>query len=99
MEMSPPKNKKEIQAFLGIINYLGKFSPSTVSIYESLQRLMSSRIIWTCNTSYQTLYDKAKSLMKDDVCMKFYNETKPPYLETDISGIGLGTTPYKLEME
>ena len=30
--------------------------------------------------------------MKDDVCMKFYNETKPLYLETDASGIGLITT-------
>ena len=26
MEMPPPKNKKEIQAFQGIINYLGKIS-------------------------------------------------------------------------
>ena len=26
------KNKKEHQAFLGIINYLGKFSPSTTSM-------------------------------------------------------------------
>ena len=29
-------------------------------------------------------------IIKDDVCMKFYNETKPLYLETDTSGIGLG---------
>ena len=27
--MLPPKTKKELQAFLSIINYLGKFSPST----------------------------------------------------------------------
>ena len=32
MEMPPPKNKKELQAFVSIINYLGKFSPSTASI-------------------------------------------------------------------
>ena len=38
------------------------------------------------------MYDKTKSLIKADVCMKFYNETKPLYLETDASGIGLGTT-------
>ena len=34
MEMPPP-NKKELQAFQGIINYLDKFSPSTASICES----------------------------------------------------------------
>ena len=42
--------------------------------------------------SYQALYNKKKSLIKGDVSMKFYDETKPLYLETDVSGIGLGTT-------
>ena len=47
MEMPPPKTKKELWAFLGIINYLGKFSPSTASICEPLQKLTLSRVIWT----------------------------------------------------
>ena len=42
------------------------------------------------NVSYQATYDKTKSLIKADVCMKFYYETKPLYLETDASRIGLG---------
>ena len=37
------------------------------------------------------LFDKVKSLIKDDVCMTVYNETKPLYLETDASGFGLGS--------
>ena len=48
VEMSPPKNK-ELQAFLGIINYLGKFSPSTANICDPLQKLTSSRAVWMCN--------------------------------------------------
>ena len=31
-----------------------------------------------------------KSLIKVDVCMEFYDDTKPLYLETDASGGGLG---------
>ena len=34
---------------------------------------------------------KAKSLIKSDMCMKFYGDTKPLYLKTDTSGVGLGT--------
>ena len=31
-EMPPPNNKKELQACLGIINYLGKFSPDMARV-------------------------------------------------------------------
>ena len=88
----PPNNIKELQVFLGSINYLSKFSPSTTSICEPLQKLTSNRAVWIWNASYQAIYNKAKSLIKADICMKFYDEIKPLYLETDASGIGLGTT-------
>ena len=38
------------------------------------------------NATYQALYEEAKSLIKADICIKFYDETKPPYLETDAAG-------------
>ena len=82
-----PRNKKELQAFLGIINYLGKFSPNTVSICDKLQKLTSSRAVWTWNALYQALYDKTKSLIKDEICMIFYDETKSLYHGMDASRI------------
>ena len=42
-EMPAPKNKKELQAFLGIINYLNKFSPGTSEVCKPLRKLMSSK--------------------------------------------------------
>ena len=36
---------------------------------------------------YQDLYGKAKKIMKQDACMKFYDALKPLYLEIDASGI------------
>ena len=43
-DMPAPKNKKELQAFYGIINYLGKFSPGTAEVCEPLQKLTSSKM-------------------------------------------------------
>ena len=51
-EKPPPKNKKELQAFLGVINYLNKFSPGTSEACKPLRKLMSSKVTWTWNTSY-----------------------------------------------
>ena len=75
-DMPVPNNKKELQAFLCIINYLGTFSPGTADVCDPLHKLTSSKVIWTWNASYQALFNKAKSLIKPDMCMKFYDDTK-----------------------
>ena len=46
-EMLAPKTKKELQAFLGIINYLNKFSPGTSEVCKPLRKLKSSKMTWT----------------------------------------------------
>ena len=48
------------------------------------------------NASYQQLFNKAKLLIKAEMCMKFYDDTKPLYLETDASSISLGAVLLKL---
>ena len=53
-------------------------------------KLTSAKTEWTWNTTYQKMSDKAKAVIKEDVCMKFYDETRPLYIETDVSEIGLG---------
>ena len=53
--------QKELQAFLGIISYLGKFSPSTADICESLRKL-TKKLTW--NATYQNMFDKAKATTK-----------------------------------
>ena len=40
--------------------------------------------------SRSKMFQEAKAIIKEDACMKFYDETKPLYIETDVSGIGLG---------
>ena len=52
--------KKELQAFLGIINFLSKFSPSTANICKSLRKLTSARTEWTWNASYQKIFEEGK---------------------------------------
>ena len=48
------------------------------------------------DSSYQQLFTNAKSIIKADMCMKFYDNSKLFYLETDVSGIGLGAALLQL---
>ena len=38
-DMPPPKSKKELQSFLGILNYLSKFSPMTAEVCKYCRNL------------------------------------------------------------
>ena len=86
--MPPPKTKKELQTFYGKINYLGRFSPSKAHICETLRKLTSAKIEWTWNAMYQNMFDKERAIIKD-ACMKYYDEIKLLYIETNVSGVGL----------
>ena len=44
---------------------------------------------WTWNATYQNLFDKVNSIIKEGACLKFDDETQPLYLETDTSGVRL----------
>ena len=60
----PPKGEKELQAFLGIIYYLGKFLPSTADTCKPLRKLTSVKREWTWNATYQKMFNKTKQLLK-----------------------------------
>ena len=63
-----------------------------VDVCESQRKMMSAKTEWTGNATYQKIFDNAKSGIKEDACLKFYDETKQLYIETDVSGVGLGGT-------
>ena len=65
-EMPPPKTKRKLQAFFGIINYLSKFSPHTADVFEPIRLLTSSKTEWVWNATYQKLFEKAKSIITED---------------------------------
>ena len=70
-DVPPPKSTKEVQSFLGRLNYLSMFSPATADVCEALQKLTSVKEDWTWQRMYQEVYGTAKKLVKKDACMKF----------------------------
>ena len=67
---SPPKCKKELHLFLGMITYFSNFSPSNADICELLRKFMSVKSEWVWNGTYQDPYDKTTKLITKDLCMK-----------------------------
>ena len=45
---------------------------------------------WGWNGIYQDLYDTTKKVIKKDILMNFYDASRPVFLKTYVSGVGLG---------
>ena len=81
--------KTRLQAFLGIMNYLGMFVLTNAEICEPLCRMTSIK----SGMDRSKIYMTEKFTHQNDACMIFYDRTEPLYLETDVSEAGLGAGP------
>ena len=77
MNIPLSKSNKELQPFLGILNYLSKFLPVTAEVCEPWWKLSQVKAEWSWHGMYQDLYDKANKIVKQDACMKFMMHPNP----------------------
>ena len=85
-----PRNVKELQSFLGSVNYLSKFIPHRASFRKPLQDLLkcSNEFFWlkVHNEAFKIL----KNAIVKDVMLKYFDSNLPIYIETDTSKKGIG---------
>ena len=71
------------------MKYQGKLSTFAKEVCEALRKMNSSKCKWTWYNTYQTLYDRAKNIIRKNVTIAFYSEKEQLYLETGMLGVGL----------
>ena len=89
-EWPTPKNQKELQSFLGTINYLSRFLIFLSDLRAQLQSLLKkdSEFVWT--NIHQNAFEQLKLHVSNDVKLQFYDCRKPLYIEVDTSKKGIG---------
>ena len=84
-------NHKELQSFLGTVNYLSRFPLAFLSdLCAPLQSLLKkdTEFIWT--PVHQQVFDQLKLHVSNDIKLQFYDARKPLYIEVDTSKKGIG---------
>lgn len=90
MDMKPPTTVKELQSFLGVVNYLSRFSPHISELTAPLRPLLKKENQFAWYPSHQQAFNSLKAELSSTRILKYFDETKPLFLEVDASGRGLG---------
>ena len=86
-----PTNHKELQSFLGMVNYLSRFLAFLSDLHIPLESLLKKDTELTWMPVHQHAFDDQIKLHTcNDVKLQIYNASKPLYIEVDTSKKGIG---------
>ena len=90
---SLPKDSTQLRAFVGLINYYGKFIPQVATHMGPLYKLLEKNHKWSWTDAEEChhAYLKCKEMLTCDAVLAHYDSTKPMKLACDVSAYGLGT--------
>ena len=88
--MEPPRNEKELQSFLGMVNYLNRFSSRLASLTSPLRELLKRDSVYRWGPEFQRALDDVKKEIAQTATLRYYDPHKQLILQVDASSIGLG---------
>ena len=90
-ECPVPKSRKQLQAFLGMVNYNRRFIQSYSEICAPLNRMTSTKIPFSWTEEEQKAFDKVKLKFHSALSLFLPDWSKPFVLRTDASQIAVGS--------
>ena len=88
--MPAPTCKKQVQSFIGMINYLSKFSARLSELVEPIRELSKEKVSFNCGPEHQEAFKLMKKEIVRAPVLAYYNPRKQTFLQTDASIKGLG---------
>ena len=95
--MKPPTKVKELQMFLGFVNYFANYIPFYTWITKPLYRLLSKDAMWTWDPIHQEAYELCKVALKSAPILGHPQDRKGYHLYTDASDFGIGAVLQQIQ--
>lgn len=85
-----PTNTTELKAYLGLLNFYGKFLKNMSSVAEPMYRLLRKGERWLWTKECSNAFSATKQLLINSRALIFYDARKPLGLQCDASAYGVG---------
>ena len=91
VEMLPLTCKKQVQSFIGMVNYLSKFSARLSELAGPIRKLSKDKVPFIWGPEHQAAFKQMKKEIVRAPMLTYYNPKKETIMQTNASIKGLGT--------
>ena len=94
-----PKNKKQLQSFLGICNYYRKFQNNYSELTARFSTQLSSKEKWKWGSEQESTFKLIKEKFLETVMLHHPNFEKQFFMNCDSSDLSLGSVLYQEDQD
>ena len=98
-EFPAPRNVKELQRFMGMVNQVGKFIPGLADMNEPLRQLLSKDNTWNWGGEQQRSFEQIKDKLVSPEGLAHYDPGLPTIIAADASNTGMGAVLYQVQSD
>ena len=95
ISMEFPMDKETMQSFLGLVNFLNRYSANLVELYKSLHDLCALQVDYNVSNKHMEAFQTIRSVFSSKIILPYYDCTVHTTLQTNISKKGLGSVLMK----
>ncbi len=88
--MHRPQNRTELQQYLGMVTYSGKFLPQLSNVTAPLRLLLEKTAEWCWEEAHQRSFEELQTMVSETATLKYYDPVMPMTLSVDASSSGVG---------
>ena len=89
-KLQPPTNKKKIQEFLGMLNFLSKYVYKMQLYLRPFYNILRQQNNFEWNTEHQARFEEIKKLLTEQISNTIPDPNQPFYAMCDASNFGIG---------
>ena len=90
LKMEFPKDKETMHSFLGLINFLNRYSPQLAELCAPLQSLILKDTHYNVTEEHRSAFAALKNEFRKTIVLPYFNKYKDTILQTDASKKGFG---------